>query len=245
MSDVGDTFQMQTKYRRGKLGDKYLDWSKQPQLYKTYEPCKKIPLPRPADPQGKSLTEIIKHRRSIRNYIDEPISLEALSYLLWAAGGITHRQGEWEFRAAPSAGALYPIETYVVINRVNNLEQGVYHYGIRRHELELIKPGNFRHTVAQAALDQGMCSEAAVVFIWTAIFQRSKWKYDQRAYRYIYLDAGHIAAHLSLAAVDLNLASCQIAALYDDEVNALINVDGKEESTLYMTVVGVPAKVLE
>ena len=83
-----------------------------------------------------------------------------------------------------------------------------------------------------------MCIEAPVVFVWTAIFQRMKWKYDQRAYRYIYLDAGHIAENLALSATSLGLGSCQIGALFDDEVNQIIDVDGTEESVIYMSVVG-------
>ena len=83
-----------------------------------------------------------------------------------------------------------------------------------------------------------MCVESAVVFIWTAIFQRMKWKYGQRAYRYVYLDAGHIAENLALTATSLGLGSCQIGALFDDEVNEIIDVDGVEESVIYMSVVG-------
>jgi SagB-type dehydrogenase family enzyme len=94
--------------------------------------------------------------------------------------------------------------------------------------------------VAQAALDQEVAFRANVVLLWTAIIQRSRWKYRQRAYRYIYLDAGHIAQNVALGAVALGLGSCQIAALYDDEANALLGVDGTEESTIYMTVVGRP-----
>jgi SagB-type dehydrogenase family enzyme len=86
-----------------------------------------------------------------------------------------------------------------------------------------------------------MCADAPVVFIWTAIFERSRWKYGQRAYRYVYLDAGHVAAHLALAAVATGLGSCQIAATFDDEVNDLLGVDGVDESVLYMSVVGRPA----
>ena len=85
-----------------------------------------------------------------------------------------------------------------------------------------------------------MAYSANVVFIWTAVFQRSKWKYDQRAYRYVYLDAGHIAQNLALAAVSLGLGTCQIGALYDEEVNTLISVDGEEESVVYMSAVGQP-----
>ena len=85
-----------------------------------------------------------------------------------------------------------------------------------------------------------MAARANVVFIWTGVFRRSKWKYKQRAYRYVYLDAGHLAQNLALAAVALGMGSCQIAALYDEEANALLGVDGVEESTIYMTTVGRP-----
>ena len=102
------------------------------------------------------------------------------------------------------------------------------------------RKGEFRRVISRAALDQGMASEANVVFAWTAVFERSKWKYKQRAYRYIYLDAGHIAQNFALAAVSLGLGSCQIAALYDDEVNELLDVDGEEESILYLSAVGFP-----
>ena len=106
--------------------------------------------------------------------------------------------------------------------------------------MEQLSAGDYRVPVARVALDQGMAAQANVVFVWTAVFPRSKWKYRQRAYRYVYLDAGHLAQNLALAAVALGLGSCQIAALYDDEANALLGVDGKEESTIYMTVVGRP-----
>jgi len=103
-----------------------------------------------------------------------------------------------------------------------------------------LKTGDFRTDVARAALDQETAYWANVVFVWTAVFERSTWKYKQRAYRYAYLDAGHIAQNVALAAVTLGLGSCQIAALYDDEVNGLLGVDGVDESAIYMTVVGKP-----
>jgi SagB-type dehydrogenase family enzyme len=147
---------------------------------------------------------------------------------------------EYALRSAPSAGALYPIETYLSIQMVEGVEPGIYHYDVRQHELDLLRPGDFRAAVAEAALDQDFLAEAAVVFAWTAVFARSKWKYKERAYRYVYLDAGHIAQNVALAAVALGLGSCQIAALYDDEVNAVLGVDGKEESIVYMTALGRP-----
>jgi SagB-type dehydrogenase family enzyme len=128
----------------------------------------------------------------------------------------------------------------MVIHAVEEIEPGVYHYGVERHELDQLKIGDFRAEIAQAALDQEMAARANVVFVWTAIFERSKWKYGQRAYRYVYLDAGHTAQNVAIGAVALGLGSCQIAALYDDEANALLGVDGVEESTIYMTAVGRP-----
>ena len=96
------------------------------------------------------------------------------------------------------------------------------------------------HDIVLAALNQKMCIEAAAVFIWTAVFGRSKWKYKQRAYRYVYLDAGHIAGNLTLAATAAGLGTCQIGAIFDDEVNAIIGVDGKVESAIYLSLVGHP-----
>ena len=127
-----------------------------------------------------------------------------------------------------------------MVHAVEGIESGVYHYSVEQHALEQLKTGNFRMDVARAALDQEIAYWANVVFVWTAIFERSKWKYRQRAYRYIYLDAGHIAQNVALGAVALGLGSCQVAALYDDEANALLDVDGSEESTIYITVVGRP-----
>jgi SagB-type dehydrogenase family enzyme len=177
----------------------------------------------------------------MRRFRDAPLQETALSQLLWAAQGITRADQGFRFRTAPSAGALYPVETYLVVHAVEGIDPGVYHYAVGSHELEQLRAGDFRAEVAQAALDQDIAYWASVVFIWTAVFGRSKWKYGQRAYRYVYLDAGHVAQNLALGAVALGLGSCQIAALYDEEVNALVNVDGAEESAVYMTAVGPPA----
>jgi SagB-type dehydrogenase family enzyme len=135
---------------------------------------------------------------------------------------------------------LYPIETYVAVNNVEDLTEGIYHYNIKNHLLEEIKLGNFGDKIAHAALDQEMCADASFVFIWTAIFRRSKWKYSQRAYRYVYLDAGHVAQNLALAAVSIACGSCQVGAFFDDEINLIMDVDGIEESAICLSVVGHP-----
>jgi SagB-type dehydrogenase family enzyme len=236
--NVGDTFQQQTKYRRGELRGGRLDWASKPATYKRYPTAPRVALSDPLTEDGAPIWELLQKRRSERRFQDSPLRESELSQLLWATQGITQRGRGVDFRTVPSAGALYPVETYLVIHDVEGVESGVYHYDVQHHQLEQLKRGDFRAEVARAALDQRMAARANVVFIWTAVFERSKWKYKQRAYRYVYLDAGHTAQNLALAAVALGLGSCQIAALYDDEANDLLGVDGVEESTLYMTVVG-------
>jgi len=240
MSGTGDRFQQETKYDPGNMPGHRLDWAAKPDLYKEYPQAEKIDLPTFEPSKPMSLDKTLRQRKSIRDYQDMPISMGQLAYLLWSSTGIQRIEDGYEFRTAPSAGALYPIETYMVVNDVKSLESGVYHYAIKSHQLELLQQRDLRHQIAAAALGQDMCATAAAVFIWTAVFERCKWKYGQRAYRYIYLDAGHIAENLALAAVSLNLGTCEIGALYDDHVNAIIDINGIEESTICMAVVGVP-----
>lgn len=239
---IGDQFQQGTKYFREEMGGHTLDWANQPETFKNYPEAPRIQLTAPQTENGPDLWQILGNRRSVRHFKAEPIEIAALSQLLWGTQGITRQRGRHLFRTAPSAGALYPIETYLMILAVNDIEPGIYHYSVRDHALEQLKAGYFARQAVQAALDQEMVALAPVTFIWTAVFDRSKWKYRQRAYRYIYLDAGHIAGQLAVVATGLELGSCQIAALYDDEVNALLEIDGETESVVYMSVVGQPAK---
>jgi len=180
---IGELFQEQTKYFRGKLPHSPLFWQSRPDLYKNYPEAVRIDLPAPLKDDGLPLWEAIHRRRSIRDFKSRSLETASLSQLLWAAG------------------ALYPIETYTIIHRVEGIESGIYHYAVLNHQLEQLKTGDFRHLIAEAALEQDMVRQANIVFVWTAVFARSKWKYSQRAYRYVYLDVGHIAQNLALAAV--------------------------------------------
>jgi SagB-type dehydrogenase family enzyme len=218
-----------------------LNWESKPEVYKEYPEAKKIELATFEPSQLMSLDQALRQRKSVRDFQAKAISQGRLSYLLWASTGIQRIEHGYEFRTVPSAGALYPIETYVVVNNVRKLQAGVYHYSVRNHQLEEIKLGEFQQAISGAALGQEMCASGAAVFVWSAVFERCKWKYGQRAYRYMYLDAGHIAENLALAAVSINLGSCEIGALYDDHVNAIVGIDGTEESVLCMAVVGIPA----
>lgn len=240
MSSIGDQFQSGTKYKPGGIPSGRMRRDEQPALYKEYPEAVRVKLPKFEPSPPVSLDQAFRQRKSIRDFAEKPLSLGQLAYILWASTGIQRVEGGYEFRTAPSAGALYPIETYLVVNRVRKIDAGLYHYHVRDHELEMLKTGDFGIDIAQAALGQGMCASASVVFVWTAVFERCKWKYGQRAYRYIYLDAGHIAENLALAATSLKLGSCEIGALFDDVSNGIIGVDGEKESVILMAAVGSP-----
>jgi SagB-type dehydrogenase family enzyme len=237
---VGDDFQNQTKYTRLSLRGGSLNWASKPQTYKKYPEARAVKLPKNFPKQTLSFEEILKQRRSIRTYQDQPVTLDELAFLLWASTGVQRVEHGMEFRTSPSAGALYPIETYLCVNNVEGLAQGIYHYNIQDHTLELLKEGFYGQELATAALGQLMVAESPVVFVWTGIFARSTWKYKQRAYRYVYLDAGIVGENLALTATGLGFGSCQIGAFFDDEANAILGVDGTAESVLYLSVAGHP-----
>jgi len=240
MKDIGERFQQETKYDPGKIGGHSLDFRRRPEPFKYYEdPLSVMTLPKPDLSGEPGLWSLLLQRRSRRNFDDSrPLGLELLSSLLWAAQGITSGHGNHLFRTAPSAGALYPVETYLSVRAVEGLEHGLYHFRPRHFDLEFLQNGDLSKEFAKAALGQTMVMKAQVTFLWSALVERAKWKYEQRAYRYIYLDAGHIAQNLYLAGEALDLGVCAIAAFFDDEVNRLIGLDGIEETILYMAAVG-------
>jgi SagB-type dehydrogenase family enzyme len=235
---IGDEFQKNTKHSCDRFLGGYLDLANKPKTYKKYPSAKVIPLSRNFAEESLTVVEALKRRKSSRSFSRKPLSINELAFLLWASTGVQRAERGYDFRTAPSAGALYPIETYLVVNNVEGLERALYHYSVEAHALEELKVGDFAVNIAQAALEQKMCANASVVFIWTAVFERAKWKYAQRAYRYVYLEAGHVAQNLALAATGVGLGSCQIGAFFDDEVNQMLGVDGAEESVVYLSVVG-------
>jgi SagB-type dehydrogenase family enzyme len=237
---IGDDFHRTTKYVRGKMAGGYLDWLSKPEVYKQYGNQKTIKLSFPEQVKTLSFNDTIRLRRSIRGFSSKPMSLELVGYLLWYSTGIQRVEQGYAFRNAPSAGALYPIETYLFAKNIEGLTQGLYHYDIKSHLLETLVVGDFSISLVRACLGQPMLASAQVVFIWSAVFARSKWKYKQRAYRYVYLDCGHIGQNLALSATTLGLGSCQVGAFYDDEINKILGLDGKEESVIYLSVVGHP-----
>jgi SagB-type dehydrogenase family enzyme len=236
---IGDRFQQETKYHRDKMAGGFLNWKKKPREFKEYPAgIQRFSLHSAHKGRGGPLWEVMASRRSVRDFLPTAISPDDLSQLIWSTQGITGAAYGFQLRVAPSAGALYPIETYVVINRVVDLAPGSYHFNVKEGQLEQLAVGDFNGDIGASALDQPMAKEAAAVFVWTAVVERTKWKYRERGYRYIYLDAGHIGQNLYLAATALGLGCCTIGAFYDDEVNQLIGVDGKKETAVYLGAVG-------
>ena len=196
----------------------------------------RLKLPEPSYKSPVSIEEAILVRRSIREYADKPLTLKQLSQILWAAQGITERR--WGFRAAPSAGATYPLEVYVVVKGggVEDLDPGIYHYLPASHEIELVKPGDYSRDLMRAALGQEWVLEAAVNLVINAVYERTTRRYGERGYRYVYMEVGHVGQNIYLQCVSLGLACVVIGAFYDDEVKRIVGGIGEP---LYIIPVGV------
>lgn len=236
---IGELYQESTKYHRDRMPADPVDFRRKPPLYKLYRDSFPHKLPDPVFYGKKTLEQLLGQRRSFREFSSGSLSQQEISTLLWASQGITYREGNFlSLRTAPSAGALYPVETFLCINNVEGLERGLYHYVLEDHILAELIADDYRARITRAGMEQEVLERAAVVFIWTAVVRRSTFKYRQRGYRYIYLDAGHIGQNLSLAAEELGLGCCMIGAFYDDEVNQLLYLDGKEETVVYLGAVG-------
>lgn len=236
--DSARAYQQHTKYRRGHLPAQPSAAPPGPKRYAAELP--RTGVPRPEELPPCSLWEAVAHRRSVRTYTNDPIVADQLALLLWATQGIT-TPGHPPLRATPSAGGLYPLETYLVASRVEGIEPGLYHLELPGEQLVRIAPdADIGSRVAAACLNQHMCADAACVFLWTAVLGRTLSKYGERGLRYVYLDAGHVGQNLQLAATACGLGSCNVAALFDDEVNAILGVDGESETIVYAATVGVP-----
>jgi SagB-type dehydrogenase family enzyme len=191
-----------------------------------------LDLPVPRLQGDVSLEQTLARRRSVREFTDQDLTLEQLSQLLWAAQGITNERG---FRTAPSAGALYPLELYVV----RDVE--LYHYQPAEHVLARTEAQDARQAVWKAGLEQNALRDAPVVFLICAVYQRTEQKYGQRATQYVHLEAGHAAQNLLLQAVALGLGGVPIGALYEDQLQAALALPADHEP-LYLLAVGHPAE---
>jgi SagB-type dehydrogenase family enzyme len=192
-----------------------------------------LPPPRPASPV--SVEEALASRRSVRHFADAPLTLADAAQLVWAAQGITHAEG---LRTAPSAGALYPLEIYLVAGTVAAAPAGVYRYLPAHHRLERTVAGDLRRALAAAAFHQNWIAEAPAMIVIAAVVRRTRLKYGERGERYVPIEAGHAAQNVGLQAVALGLGATLVGAFADAEVKRLLGLT--EEEPLLLVPVGKP-----
>jgi SagB-type dehydrogenase family enzyme len=197
-----------------------------------------ISLPAPRLKGEMSLEEAILKRRSRRDFKDSPLTLAEVSQIVWAAQGITDDTG---LRAAPSAGALYPLDLYLVVGEqgVEGLGEGAYHYLPQRHSLELTLQGDVRQTLARLSLDQTFIAEAPLSLVITAEYERTTWKYGERGARYVHMEAGHVGQNVYLQAEALGLGTVTVGAFQDEKIAQALNLPPSYRP-LYVMPIGHP-----
>ena len=206
-----------------------------------------IDLPTPSDITAGTmpLAQAVKQRRSHREYSTATLTSEELSFLLWCTQGVSSFEQDAEgaitsqFRTVPSGGSRHPFETYLVVNRVEGLEPGLYRFLPFGHKLCLLRATNdLSPQLQQACYGQGFVGEAAVTFIWSAIPRRTEWKYGCIAHRIIAMEAGHICQNLYLASESIGAGACAVLGYSQPHIDALIGVDGQDAFVIYMAAVG-------
>jgi SagB-type dehydrogenase family enzyme len=242
MTGIGEQFVLKTRYQ-------YLDPSGQsrslpqpPLEIETYKERELIELPGVDSiriPEAE-LFQVLAARSSVRSYSTGPLSGEELSLLLWSTQGVKEViPGSATLRTVPSAGARHAIETYLLVNNVEGFKGGLYWYSALRHGLAALDDSpELSERLVSACLGQRFVTRSAVTFIWTAAVERMTWRYGDRGYRYLFIDAGHVCQNLYLAAEAIACGVCAVAAFSDQEVDELLGLDGKSRFTLYLAAVG-------
>jgi len=199
-----------------------------------------LPDPKKFSSNLISVERAISTRSSLRAYSEHPLSLEELSYLLWCTQGVKsiHSRNA-TLRTVPSAGARHAFETYILVNRVEGIKPGLYRFLALTHNLQAVAiDENIADKITDSCLKQRFISLSAVTFIWVAVVYRMMWRYQERGYRYIHLDAGHICQNLYLAAESIDSGVCAIGAFDDYALNSILGIDGIEEFAVYVATCG-------
>lgn len=210
----------------------------------SYEQYPAVMLPSDRASLNAPLGPVMRGRTSVRAFRPDSVTLEELSGLLHHAYGVTRHAADIgqvrSFRAAPSAGGLYPLELYVHTRQANGLRAGLYHYHPAREELRHLRAGDLTQEVASCFVQDIAAYKAAMFVFLTAWFERVTFKYGDRGYRYALLEAGHVAQNLNLAAVALGLGAVNLGGFFDHELDELLGLDGVTASTMYVVAFGRP-----
>lgn len=244
--DTGKEFMKKTQYKFLGTSDQK-QGKPQPPLELPYDKSKEIielPSPESFSLNGISLRKAIEQRQSVRNYSETKISLTELSWLLWTTQGVKEVKKISEdygvtLRNVPSAGARHAFETFLFINKVEKIKPGIYRYLAVEHKLvEFVSGKDVKEKVIEGCYGQRFVGTSAVTFMWVAIPYRMTWRYQERGYRYLHLDAGHVCQNLYLAAETINCGVCAIAAYHDEKINELLNLDGEQAFVIYIATSG-------
>jgi SagB-type dehydrogenase family enzyme len=212
--------------------------------YKRYRSHPQTPLPPiPADLVGPPIADVVAARRSNRNFASDQLDLTEVSAIMQWSYGVTAEVGipggaRQSFRAAPSAGALYPAEIYLAARAVKGLETGIYHFEVPNASLALLERSDPTDRLHEICCRQDYARQAGIVVLITAVLERTKRKYGERGYRYVLLDIGHLAENLYLACTALGLAVVTTGVFFDDEAADLLGIDGCDEAVMYVAFVG-------
>lgn len=201
----------------------------------TYAENKIVKLPQPRFSSNVSVEEAILKRRSVREYRNEPLTIQEISQILWSAQGITDKRTG--FRTAPSAGALYPLEVYIVVGNVKDLTPGIYRYRPQNHDIILLSSGDKRMDLYRVSLMQDCIKDAPVVMVISAVFERTTRKYGERGIRYVYMEAGHSAQNVYLQCESLGLGMVVVGAFDDEGVKKVLNLQ-RGETPIYLIPIG-------
>lgn len=239
--EIGKEFMEKTKYKYLSPSDQAKGLPHPPVELEALNFTSVFDLPDPAENKVDiSLTQAIALRESVRKYADKPLALEELSYLLWCTQGVKSiEQHLVTLRTVPSAGARHALETYLLVNKVDGLEPGLYRFLAVDHQLAKIEATDtISDDITKACLRQKFIMNSAVTFIWTAAAYRMTYRYGQRGYRYLHLDAGHVCQNLYLAAEGIGCGVCAIGAFDDDKLNEALQLDGQEQFAVYVATLG-------
>jgi SagB-type dehydrogenase family enzyme len=241
-TDLARLYHLNSSNARGKWPELTVDPERRPGQRRIYAGAERIVLPGRDLQLDLTLGEALARRRSRRDFRLAPLPLALLGRWLYASFGI---KGRLELegvaipdRPFPSAGGLHPLELYVVTQQVTDLPDGIYHYDPWVHELERRRSGSFHDALAAMSLGQDMLRDTNLVVCLTAIWERTQWKYGQRGYRYVWLEAGHVGQNFYLAAAALGLATAAIGGFFDRELGRLLALPQGEEDVIYLLCAG-------
>jgi SagB-type dehydrogenase family enzyme len=207
-----------------------------------YTDFPKVPLPEQLPGSVRSFDEVLRERATARELTGGGIALDQLAKVLALSYGITQPQEGTRFprdlRVIPSGGALYPLELFLYASRVEGLEPGLYHYNPERHELDVLRPGEQLQRVSRLFVQPALAASAAAVVFITAFFARSVFKYGDRGYRFILIEAGHLGQNASLAAQEMGLGTVNVGGYFDRDVDRYLGLDGVNRSTVYALFLG-------